>query len=188
MNEITLANLLRIMPHLKIVRAGYFLPALNAAMAEFHIDTPVRQAAFIAQIAHESGSFTYMREIADGSAYDNRADLGNTKADAIRIAGEAGVSSGRYWKGHGLIQITGYDNHVDTAEYFEIPILRIVGWLQTPEGASRSAARFWDVHGLNPLADAGYFETITRKINGGTNGIAERLAFWTAAKAALGVP
>ena len=169
-------------------KADVFAGPLAAACEEFQIATPTRTAAFLAQIAHESGQLQWVAELASGAAYDNRADLGNTKADAIRIAGEAGVSSGRYWKGHGLIQITGYDNHVDTAEYFEIPILRIVGWLQTPEGASRSAARFWDVHGLNPLADAGYFETITRKINGGTNVIAERLAFWNAAKAALGVP
>lgn len=180
MNEITLANLLRIMPHLKIVRAGYFLPALNAAMAEFHIDTPVRQAAFIAQIAHESGSFTYMREIADGSAYDNRADLGNTRPEAIEIARINDTTPGRFYRGRGLIQITGYDNYAacsealfgDTATLTHNPFI-----LERKEPACRSAAWYWFSRGLNAIADAGNFEKITRRINGGLAGYPDRLAF-----------
>lgn len=69
-------------------RASVFLVPLNNAMTEFGIDTPARQAAFLAQVAHESGSLRYVREIADGSAYEDRADRGNTESgDGARFKG-----------------------------------------------------------------------------------------------------
>ena len=188
MNMLTLAQLLEIMPNAGKDRAAQFLPHINSAMLEFAIATPARQAAFLAQIAHESGSLRYVREIADGSAYDTRADLGNTRAEAVRLARENGTTPGRMYRGRGLIQITGYDNYRacsqgllgDPDMLCEHPDM-----LEMPTLAVRSAAWYWDSRRLNAFADAGQFETITRKINGGLNGQADRLQYFERAKRVL---
>lgn len=170
---ITLEELKSIMPHAGN-RAETFLEPLNAAMDEFEITGPVRQAAFLAQIAHESGSLRYVSELADGAAYNFRQDLGNDQP-----------GDGPKYKGHGLIQITGKNNHFEMADYFGIPRDQIVEWLQTPEGACRSAGRFWQSHGLNELADKGDFKLITKRINGGFNGYQDRLAYFERAQQVL---
>lgn len=174
---ITLDQLDRIIPHAG-QRAGVFLLPLNEAMAEFGILTPKRQAAFVAQLAHESGSFRYVHEIASGAAYEGRADLGNTE-----------MGDGQRFKGRGLIQITGRSNYAscslalydDTEMLLEQPEL-----LEETIPACRSAAWFWQSHGLNELADACEFQRITKRINGGLNGQPERLAFYTTALKVLG--
>jgi putative chitinase len=158
-------------------KAGVFLGPLNDAMAEFGIDTPAREAAFLAQIAHESGSLRYVKELASGAGYEGRADLGNTEpGDGVR------------YKGRGLIQITGRANYAScSAALFDGPdvLLEHPEMLETVSGACRSAAWFWKTHGLNELADAGNFERITRRINGGLNGQPDRLAFFATAKEVL---
>ena len=186
--SLTIESLLRIMPFAGVVRGGMFLPHLNAAMDEFGIDTPQRQAAFLAQIAHESGSLKYVRELATGDAYDGRADLGNTRPEAIEAAKRADTTPGPYYKGRGVIQITGYDNYAgcsvalfgDVATLTHNPVL-----LERRELACRSAAWFWRSRGLNALADAGQFERITRRINGGLNGYPDRLAYFERARKEL---
>ena len=185
---ITLAQLLKIMPAASSTRAETFLPYLNEAMDEFEIDNKARQAAFLAQIAHESGSLRYTREIADGSAYDHRVDLGNTRPEAIDIALQNNTTPGRFYRGRGLIQITGYSNYEDcslslfgdTGTLTHNPVM-----LERKELAARSAAWFWHSRGLNKLADAGAFERITRRINGGLTGQADRMAYFQRAQAAL---
>ena len=188
MNMLTLAQLLEIMPNAGKDRAAQFLSHINSAMLEFSITTLARQAAFLAQIAHESGSLRYVREIADGSAYDTRADLGNTRAEAVRLAKEAGTTPGRMYRGRGLIQITGFDNYRACSQGLlndpnmlpEHPDM-----LEMPTLAVRSAAWYWDSRSLNSFADAGQFEAITRKINGGLNGQADRLQYFERAKRVL---
>lgn len=173
---ITLDQLRAIMPHAG-KRAEVFLDPLNRAMAEFEIDTPARIAAFLAQVAHESGSLRYVEEIASGKAYEGRADLGNTEP-----------GDGERYKGRGLIQVTGRANYAQCSEaMFGDPnhLLDHPELLELPEQAARSAAWFWYSRKLNGLADAGNFERITRKINGGLNGQADRLANWELAKAVL---
>lgn len=185
---ITLRQLVEIMPFAGFSKAEIFLPYLNAAMDEFEINTPERQAAFLAQIAHESGSLRYTREIADGHAYDKRADLGNANPVAIEVSRRNDTTPGRFYKGRGLIQITGYDNYAacslalfgDVETLTHNPVM-----LERKELAARSAAWFWWSHGLNALADEGRFERITRRINGGLNGQAERMAFFKRAQEAL---
>ncbi len=176
---ITAETLRAIMP-LAGRRASIYAAPLAEAMAEFEINTPARQAAFIAQIAHESGSLVFVREIASGKAYEGRRDLGNLlPGDGVKF------------RGRGLIQITGRANYSacsravcgDPFLLLEHPEL-----LEAPTAAARSAAWYWRQRGLNELADKGEFDKITRKINGGTNGRIERRAFWLAAKRALGVP
>ena len=179
------AQLKQIMPFARQSHCDTYAPILNAAFGEFGINTPLRQAHFIPQIAVESGCLEWTAELSEGAAYDSRADLGNLKSSAIVLASAVGISVGAYWKGHGLIQITGYNNHLLCANYFKIPIEKITAWLQAPEGAARSACWFWHDHALNALADADDIIGITRRINGGTTGLDKRELFLASAKAIL---
>lgn len=168
-------------------KAEAYAPALTETMAEFEINTPARQAMFLAQVGHESGRLQYVEELASGTAYTGRADLGNTKPDAYKWSGS--TLPGPWFKGHGLIQITGYDNHqaCGMALHPEDPeiFLREPKALCRLPDAARSAGWFWSIKNLNPLADAGDFRTVTRRINGGFNGMDDRLLLLSKAKAAL---
>lgn len=168
-------DLVSIMPHC-VSKVDDFVDPLNATMDLYEINTPARQAAFIAQIAHESLSLKYTEEIASGRAYEGRSDLGNTEP-----------GDGPRFKGHGLIQNTGRENHQKYADFKGMTIDEVLAYLQTPDGACDVSGWFWKKHGLNELADVGDFTRITRRINGGTNGIEDRRAYWLIAKDTLGV-
>lgn len=152
-----------------------FHAPLCDAMLEYQVNVPLRIAAFIAQITHESGSLHYVEEIASGSAYENRKDLGNLLPEALDAAHAKGTTTGKFYKGHGLIQITGFYNHKKCGEALGIDLVNEPMLLSTPTEACRSAAWFWKTHGCNELADAGLFGAITKVINGGHNGAKERL-------------
>ena len=169
------AILQSIMPYAK-ARIPSFIAPLNAAMQEYHINSPLRQAAFIAQIAHESGELRYVKEIASGAAYEGRKDLGNTQP-----------GDGMRYKGRGLIQITGRNNYAECGKAMGVDLITNPELLETNGLACRSAAWFWASRGLNDLADKGDFERITKRINGGLNGYQERLVYHARAKTALGV-
>jgi putative chitinase len=175
------------MPAATPARIANFIGPLNATMEEFGINTPKRQAAFLSQLAHESGSLRYVQEIASGAAYDNRADIGNTRPDAIALAELAGTTPGRYYKGRGLIQITGFDNYLACSRALlrDDALVKNPAMLERADLACRSAGWYWDSRRLNAFADAGQFETITRKINGGLNGQADRLAHYQRALSVL---
>ena len=162
------------MPFAK-ARIPSFVAPLNGAMHEFHINSPIRQAAFIAQIAHESGELRYVEEIASGSAYEGRKDLGNTQP-----------GDGMKYKGRGLIQITGRNNYLECGKALGVDLVTQPELLETNDLACRSAAWFWASHGLNDLADKGDFERITKHINGGYNGLKERQAYYAKALLFLG--
>ncbi|MFV3416299.1 glycoside hydrolase family 19 protein [Pseudomonas sp. NY15436] len=174
---ITEAQLLRIYPNAS-QRAGVFVPALNRAMQRYKIDSPVRQAAFLAQIGHESGQLKWVREIWGPTPaqqkYEGRKALGNTEP-----------GDGRRFLGRGLLQVTGRENYRKTGAALGIPLLDKPELLELPEWAAASAAWWWANHGLNELADVGEFEQITRVINGGLNGQRERLELWARAKEVL---
>ena len=177
---IAFAQLKQIMPFAG-ASAQRFVQPLNEAMLEFDISTPLRQAAFLAQVAHESGSLNYVRELASGAAYDTgvlAARLGNTVVPD---------GDGQRYKGRGLLQITGRANYrnCSLALFRDERLLDHPELLEQPDAACRSAAWFWNSRDLNPLADAGSFRAITRVINGGFNGLAERQAFYEKAKAVL---
>lgn len=197
-------QLLLIMPHAK-GRIDRFLQPLLAAMAEFGIDTPRRQAAFVAQIAHESGQLRCVEENLNygvnalmrtwpkrfpnaivASEYANQPERIANLVYANRM-GNGAPETGDGWRhrGAGLIQLTGRDNQQVCADYFGIPLYQIGAWLRTPEGACRSAAWFWKRNGLNTLADAGDFLGVTKRINGGTIGLEDRTAFFDKAQAVL---
>lgn len=171
--NLTLEQLIKIMPFSK-KRAAVFLPHLVAAMKEFNINTPARQASFLSQVGHESGQLLYVREIADGSAYEMRKDLGNTWP-----------GDGRRYRGRGLIQITGRANYTACGMALDLDIVEHPEILETPENACRSAGWFWANHGLNELADEGDQVKVTRRINGGKNGLADRLDLFERAKKVL---
>ncbi len=175
---ITIEQLRQIMPHARS-KVPLYADALNDAMDSWNINTPQRQAAFLAQVAHESAEFRYVEEIASGAAYDTgrlAKRLGNTPEDD---------DDGERYKGRGLIQITGTDNYRACGEAMGVDFLAHPELLETPEYATRSAAWFWMTHGCNELADAGNFRKITLRINGGLNGYDDRLAYWAKAKEAI---
>jgi putative chitinase len=176
--QLTLEQLEQMVPAASDKKRLLFLMPINYTLREFHINTRLRVAAFMAQITHESGSLHYVEEIADGTAYNNRSDLGNTRPEAIEIARLHDIPVGTLYKGHGLIQITGYDNHWKVGEALGIAAAYEPKLLCKPQYAARSAGWFWNKHGCNYLADQDRFTAITKTINGGLNGQEERLALY----------
>lgn len=171
--SISKEELIKIMPYAK-ARADTFLGPLNDAMREFGIDTPLRECAFLAQLAHESGELRYVRELASGEAYEGRKDLGNIEA-----------GDGVKFKGRGLIQITGRHNYQKCGDALGLDLLARPELLEEPEAACRSAGWFWDSRKLSDLADHSDMHSITRKINGGLNGLPARLGYYKAALSVL---
>lgn len=170
----TADDLRRIMPASGKL-ADLFAAPLTAAMAEFGIDTPQRQASFLAQVAHESGQLRFTRELWGPTpaqrAYEGRVDLGNTApGDGFR------------YRGRGLIQITGRSNYRQCGTMLDFDLLNNPELLEGPTLASRSAAWFWQKRGLNDLADKDDQVAICKRINGGTNGLQDRLAFYDIAR------
>lgn len=186
---ITRQQLQIIMPR---VNADRWLDPLIRTMFEFEIIDPKRQAAFLAQIAHESGECRFVQEMATGKGYEGRFDLGNTEP-----------GDGPRFKGRGLIQTTGRKNYHNTGKALGADLIAHPERLEEPELAARSAGWFWTVGAgmnlsafarsggvpdgvnLNDLADLEDFKRITMAINGGLNGYDERLAYWNRAKNAL---
>jgi predicted chitinase len=168
--KITDDMLRQIMPNTPKAKRTLYLPFINEAMLEHGITTELRAAAFLAQLAHESMELKYMEEIASGSAYEGRKDLGNTQS-----------GDGKRFKGRGPIQLTGRANY---DKYGRLLNLNLVGNPEiaaTPEVGFRIAALYWDLNGLNELADKRQFKAITKRINGGYNGLDDRVNHYTRA-------
>ncbi len=168
---LTAAQLKAVMPTAKQQDINLYIGPLNQAMREFGITTANRKRAFIAQLAHESGAFRYKQEIASGSAYEGRRDLGNVRA-----------GDGRRYKGRGLIQVTGRSNYRQIGRALGVDLENNPLKLLDPTISARSAGYFWKSRGLNALADVGNFKEITRRINGGYNGYQDRLYYYGRAK------
>ena len=170
---ITTQQLLQILPNAGQV-ADVFAPVLNTAMNRYQIVGSKRVAAFIAQIGHESGQLKYVKEIwgptKAQTRYEGRADLGNTQP-----------GDGSKFRGRGLIQITGRANYKACGEALGLDLINQPELLEKPQHACMSAAWFWATRSLNTLADAGQFDAITRRINGGQNGAADRQALYARA-------
>ena len=152
--------------------------AMSAAMSEFGITTYAQQCAFIAQCGHESAGFTRVREIWGPTiwqqGYEHRTDLGNNQP-----------GDGFKYRGRGPIQITGRSNYRDCGKALGLDLEQFPSLLEAPTVGARAAGWYWQSRELNALADKGDFEGITRKINGGINGLADRMARWGLAKQAL---
>ncbi len=172
----TAEQLKKIMPYATAKSIEAYLPWLNEMMPKYDIDTPLRCAHFLAQLAHESGCFRYVRELASGKAYEGRKDLGNVyPGDGVK------------YKGRGLIQLTGRTNYTlfaatlpEGKNVVEHPEL-----LEEPELAVAVSCWFWQKNNLNVLADRDDVRAVTRRINGGYNGLADREAYLKRAKEVL---
>ncbi len=140
-------------------------------MRRFDITTTRRATMFIAQIAHESGGFRYREEIASGAAYEGRRDLGNTQS-----------GDGKRFKGRTYIQITGRSNYTQVSNAMGVNFLKNPSLLASPKYAAYGAAWWWKTHGCNQIADRGDFIGVTRRINGGTNGLADRKKYYWRAR------
>lgn len=151
------------------------LDPLNSAMVEAQIDTPLRQAAFVAQVAEESDEFRHLEEEGDGWRYEGRHDLGNT------VRGD-----GPRFKGRGYIQLTGRRNYTRAGGALGVDLVGNPELAARPDIAARISAWYWTMKALNPLADNGDFLGITKAINGGTNGLAAREEFYARALTVLG--
>lgn len=155
-----------------------YVDALNRYMAVYGINTELRVRHFIAQVAHESGCFRYVLEGASGSSYDTgrlAERLGNTpEADG----------DGQKYKGRGLIQVTGRANYekCSIALFGDKRLLATPELLEQAENAVRSACWFWSANNLNALADNDDIRAVTKRINGGYNGLEHRAQLYERAK------
>jgi predicted chitinase len=154
----------------------YALPILET-MKRYDISTPLRQKHFLAQIGHESGELHHSEEIASGAAYEGRRDLGNTRK-----------GDGRKFKGQGLIQITGRYNITEFDKFRKlngtlVDNPRLIG--RDPFLSADAAGWFWHTRSINTLADRNDIIAVTKRINGGTNGLAHRRMLFARANRVL---
>ena len=150
-------------------------PALEATLTAYDIHTLLRAAHFLAQTCHESAGFRTTEEFADGSAYEGRADLGNTQP-----------GDGKRYKGRGLLQLTGRANYAAYGPSVGVDLVADPDRAAEPVMSLKIACEFWTRQKLNQYADADDVRTITRRINGGLNGLADRSVRLTKAKLVLG--
>jgi len=184
----------------------YWYDAICEICPEYEINTPQRLAAWLAQCAHESGGFKFLKEnlnykaaslrrvfpkyfTDDGTAaaYANKPERIANRVYANRM-GNGDEASGDGWKfcGRGLIQLTGKNNYTFFAGSLDIPLEEASEYLETFEGAVQSACFFWEQNKLNQYADNGDILTMTKRINGGTIGLEDRIKHYEHAKHVLG--
>ena len=184
----------------------YWHHAMERCLPDYDINTPRRIAAFVAQCAHESGNFRLLKENLNykaeslmrvwpryfpnmeiAKAYEKNQEKIANRAYGGRM-GNGDEASGDGWKfcGRGLIQLTGRNNYQAFADSIETPIDDIPAYLATFEGAVQSACWFWETNKLNQWADSGDIVTLTKRINGGTLGLADRQKHYEHALHVLG--
>ena len=144
-------------------------------LVQYQINTIERLAAFCSQLEIESGSLQYVHEIADGSAYEYRKDLGNLLPEALKAAHAKGTTTGRFYKGRGLIQVTGFYNYKECGKALGIDLINHPELLEQAKYACLSAGWYWNTHNCNSLADIGDIKAITRTINGGYTALDKRI-------------
>lgn len=176
MVQITADQIMQIAPEAPPDRVRQLVPYLNQAMAEFGINTRLRQAHFLAQIAHESDRFNALEEYTSGADYEGRTDLGNTQpGDGVRF------------KGRGLFNIAGKINYEIIGKALGVDLVNNPKRLADPDLAARSAAWWWSTVGLNSVADKDDIKAVTQRVNGGFNGLDDRTQLLERAKKVLGI-
>lgn len=160
-----------VVPNLTKAQAKSLARDLGQAMHDHSITTRQRAEMFIAQVAHESMGFRYREEIASGAAYEGRRSLGNVMP-----------GDGRRFKGRSYIQITGRTNYAAISRAFGVNFIVHPQRLAEQKYAAAGAAWWWLTHGCNKIADSGDFVLLTRRINGGTNGLADRQRYYKRAR------
>jgi putative chitinase len=201
--QITKEQLSQLIPKNPYIDQWY--EALSVLLPDYEINTPNRIAAFIAQCAHESASFTALHENLNyrsetlskvwpkkfpasiAEQYAHKPESIANRAYASRM-GNGDEASGDGWRycGRGLIQLTGKDNYTAFADSIGITPEEVSDYVQTFEGAAQSACWFWESNNLNQYADSGDIETMTKRINGGTLGLEDRKKHYEHAKHILG--
>jgi putative chitinase len=184
----------------------HWAEALNKILPDYDITTPQRVAAFIAQSAHESGGFTALHENLNYRAVTLRKVFpkyfptdemaAQYAQQPERIAnrvyggrmgnGDEASGDGFRYCGRGLIQLTGKSNYQAFADSLQMPVEEVPAFLATFEGAIQSACWFWESNNLNQYADSGDILTMTKRINGGTIGLADRQAHYNHALQVFG--
>ena len=201
---ITLEQLKQLIPTNQYVEQWH--EALEQLLPEYEIDTPHRIAAFIAQCSHESGGFTSLKENLNYRAETLRKVFPKyfTESSAQQFAGQQEAIANRVYAnrmgngseesgdgyrycGRGLIQLTGKDNYQNFADSLEMNVEELPDYLGTFEGAVQSACWFWENNNLNQWADKGDIVTLTKRINGGTIGLEDRIKHYEHALHVLGV-
>lgn len=172
------------MPRAPAARISTCFAPLAAAMAEFDIAMPQRIAAFLAQLAHESGELQFFEEIWGPTRQQKRYEPPTNLAERL---GNTEAGDGYRFRGRGPIQITGRANYQRFGAMLGLDLVNEPGLAAKPEHGFRIAGAYWVHKGLNTLADSGCFRAITRRINGGLRGYPERCAYWETAKAILSV-
>lgn len=171
-----------------------WLEPLNETFEKYEINTPKRQACFIGQCMHESGGFKFLKENLNYSAsalmrtwpsrfpdidtaekYERNPEKIANKVYGGRM-GNTEEGDGAKYIGRGLIQLTGKENYANCGLGLGVDLLGNPDWLSNPEYASLSAGWFWNKKNLNQYADNMDIETMTKRINGGSIGIADRTA------------
>lgn len=176
MLQITADTLSAIYPHAGIYRTQVYAPILSHWCEKFSINTPLRLAHFLAQIGHESGELRYTEELASGVAYEGRKDLGNChNGDGVRF------------KGRGLIQLTGRANYSAFSRYIGVDYVAHPELVKEPTTAVAVSCWFWHLRQLNRYADNDDIKAITRRVNGGYNGLDSRQVYLTRAKKVFGI-
>lgn len=176
--KISESEIRRIMGSAPNNRVVEFVESFNKYAETFGINTPLRAAHYIAQVAHETGELKWTQELSSGAQYEGRKDLGNTQK-----------GDGKRFKGRGYLQLTGRANYQKYANsgYCNGDLMSHPEWLAKQPGCQKSAMWFWMTRGLNELADFDKAEAITKRINGGTNGLAQRLYYLRKAKSILNI-
>jgi putative chitinase len=184
----------------------HWYDALSQALPDYDINTPQRIASFLAQCAHESGEFTFLKENLNYKAeslmrvwprYFPNMEIANqyahkqeeiaNRAYANRMGnGPEESGDGSKFCGRGLIQLTGRANYQAFADSIETSIDDVPEYLATFEGAVQSACWFWESNNLNQFADSGDILTMTKRINGGTLGLEDRVKHYNNALQVLG--
>lgn len=176
--KITEQQLRRAVPGVSKQNLPAFVATFNEWAEKFGVDTPMRVVHYLAQVFHESGNLRYREELASGQAYEGRKDLGNVKK-----------GDGRRFKGRGYIQTTGRANYQAYAdsEYCNGDLMAHPEWLAQAPGDQKSSLFFWQRNKLNRFADADDVRGLTKRINGGYNGLANRQKLTDAFKKEFGV-
>jgi putative chitinase len=176
-------DLQQIMPKLPQAKRQLYLPFMNKVMGIYEIDTPLRASAFLAQVAHESGELKFMEEIWGPTAQQKKYE---PPSDVAKRLGNTQPGDGFRYRGRGPIQITGRANYKKYGDLLGVDLIGNPDLAATPQYAFSTAGLFWKLNGLNELADVEDFVTITKRINGGLNGLEERQRYYEIAKNILG--
>jgi putative chitinase len=176
--KVTREQIIQIMPNAEKYVDKY-LVYINGYSELFKIETPIRMAHFLSQVAHESNELMYTKELGNKN-YFVKYDHGQLK----QLLGNLKDGDGYKYRGRGLIQITGRANYqaYQDSKYCRGNIMDEPQLLEQPLGAVKSAMWWWWKHDLNKLADKDNFTAITKTINGGTNGLESRRKFLVRAK------